>query len=146
MMALDRESLTAAHWSENQYRDLFASNRVVLSASSIPDPSRRLSPSESRPETMLGFIVASPIPPEWELENIVVAPSARRAGVAIALLKALLEIVRKTKSEAVFLEVRESNDGARAFYEAAGFQRTGRRKSYYNGPLEDAILYRIDLR
>ena len=30
---------------------------------------------------MLGFIVASPIPPEWELENIVVAPSARRVGV-----------------------------------------------------------------
>jgi ribosomal protein S18 acetylase RimI-like enzyme len=27
-------------------------------------------------------------------------------------------------------------------YEQAGFQQTGRRKSYYSNPLEDAVLYR----
>jgi ribosomal-protein-alanine N-acetyltransferase len=45
----------------------------------------------------------------------------------------------------VFLEVRESNAAARCFYEKAGFVQTGRRKSYYTDPAEDAVLYRYDL-
>jgi ribosomal-protein-alanine N-acetyltransferase len=45
----------------------------------------------------------------------------------------------------VFLEVRESNAAARTLYENAGFEQTGRRRSYYTSPLEDAILYRRTL-
>lgn len=145
MMALDRGSPTAAHWTENQYRDLLESDRIAFSACSRPDPSRAPASSGASSKTMLGFVVARSIAPEWEIENIVVAPSAHRAGVATALMKALLDTALKTKSEAVFLEVRESNRTARSFYEAAGFQHTGRRKSYYTGPLEDAILYRLSL-
>ena len=45
----------------------------------------------------------------------------------------------------MFLEVRESNIAARKLYEKAGFEPTGRRKSYYTDPLEDALLYRRSL-
>ena len=54
---------------------------------------------------------------------------------------ALLVRTQNTNSESVFLEVRESNSAARSLYEKLGFQQTGRRKSYYANPIEDAILY-----
>jgi ribosomal-protein-alanine N-acetyltransferase len=92
-----------------------------------------------------GFVVARHVAPEWELENIVVAPAVRRRGLGQRLLDALLAAARETNSSSVFLEVRESNAAARCFYEKAGFVQTGRRKSYYTDPAEDAVLYRYDL-
>jgi ribosomal-protein-alanine N-acetyltransferase len=79
------------------------------------------------------------------LENLLVSPAERRHGVANQLLQALLSRAAQTNSEAVFLEVRESNSPARLLYEKSGFQQTGRRKSYYSDPLEDAILYRFTI-
>lgn len=67
---------------------------------------------------------------------------ARRKGIGQQLLDALLLAARESNIESVFLEVRESNHEARAFYEKAGFKLDGRRKSYYANPSEDAILYR----
>jgi len=40
----------------------------------------------------------------------------------------------------VLLEVRESNQVARAFYDRWGFKASGRRRRYYRDPVEDAIL------
>ena len=77
------------------------------------------------------------------MENIVVSPAARRTGIGKRLLDALLQAARETNNAAVFLEVRESNHEARAFYEHVGFKLDGRRKSYYFNPSEDAILYRL---
>jgi ribosomal-protein-alanine N-acetyltransferase len=40
----------------------------------------------------------------------------------------------------VFLEVRESNAGARSFYARLEFAEAGRRRNYYRDPMEDALL------
>jgi len=56
-------------------------------------------------------------------------------------MEALLVQARQTNSDAVFLEVRESNTAARRLYQKLGFEETGRRKSYYSNPVEDAVLY-----
>jgi ribosomal-protein-alanine N-acetyltransferase len=40
----------------------------------------------------------------------------------------------------VFLEVRESNLGARAFYKALSFQEVNIRQDYYDQPSESAIV------
>jgi ribosomal-protein-alanine N-acetyltransferase len=93
------------------------------------------------PTTRLGFLVARHVASEWELENIVVAASARRMGVGRRLLEALVAWAIQTKSESVLLEVRESNVAARRLYERLEFQEAGRRKWYYGNPSEDAILY-----
>jgi ribosomal-protein-alanine N-acetyltransferase len=82
---------------------------------------------------------------EWELENVVVKATFRRKGVATALLNELLIRTRATGSEAVVLEVRESNQAARSLYLKWGFEQAGRRKAYYSTPPEDAILYRRHL-
>ena len=139
IMSLERQSATAGHWTEEQYRLAFQteSPRLLLVVyASQP----HLKPGAESP-SILGFLIAHDLAHEWELENLVVAPAARRKGLGTRLLKALLDSARETDSP-VFLEVRESNAAARALYEDAGFEQTGRRKSYYTNPLEDAVLYR----
>lgn len=145
MVDLAAESATAAQWTEQQYRDLISPEakvrRLVIVAERSPDSGP--APSAKR---LLGFLIARLQAPECELENIVVSRSEQRKGIGRHLLNALKLAASETNCELVFLEVRESNQAARAFYERAGFKREGRRKSYYSNPLEDAILFRVALR
>jgi len=139
MIELERACPTAAHWTESRYHQAVqpgAEQRFVLVAEG---------PLPGSEQHLFGFLVACHIGPEWELENIVVAPAARRNGLGAALLEALRAAARTTHSESVFLEVRESNTAARMLYERAGFEPTGRRKAYYADPAEDAILYRLQI-
>src|SRR5579864_2765392 len=138
MMSLERQSPTAGHWTEELYRKAFqpkSAARLLLVAEASDLKSGTQAPS------LLGFLIAHHLAPEWELENLVVAPEARRKGLGKRLLNALLRAARETKCS-VFLEVRESNVAARDLYESAGFKQTGRRPAYYTSPSEDAILYR----
>jgi ribosomal protein S18 acetylase RimI-like enzyme len=127
-MDLERQCATAAHWTEKQYRQALQREgveRLVLAAEASP-----LKASDSgTPGDLIGFLVARHLAPEWELENIVVAPTVRRKGLGMRLLDALLAAAQETHSDAVFLEVRESNAAARTLYEKAGFLQTGRRES-----------------
>jgi ribosomal-protein-alanine N-acetyltransferase len=61
-------------------------------------------------------------------------------------MEALHAEAQQTNSDAVFLEVRESNAAARRLYENLGFHENGRRKAYYAEPSEDAVLYSKTLR
>lgn len=134
MMRLAKSSEGAAQWSEQQYRSLFLANNAVTSALTLVAQS----PGTS---VIAGFLTARRVAPELELENVVVAQEARGSGIGIRLMREFLNRAQQSNSEAVFLEVRESNSAARALYKRVGFSETGRRKSYYNNPLEDAILY-----
>ena len=138
LMSLARQSATAGHWTEELYRQAFQPERAARLLLVAEDTD--LSPDNDA-RGIVGFLVAHQLTPEWELENLVVASAARRQGLGKRLLKALLHAARQTNSS-VFLEVRESNAAARALYEKAGFEPTGRRPAYYASPLEDAILYR----
>ena len=145
MIALDLCSDTSAHWANGHYQDLFTTGRLVLIA--VEDKSASSEALSELDENRLGgWLVARSIDGQWELENIVVSPSLLRNGIGKALLQALFDAARAQDSESVFLEVRDSNGAARALYESAGFEITGRRKSYYSLPLEDAILYRFKVR
>lgn len=142
MMDMAAESATAAHWTERQYKDLISPAAqvdrlaVVAEGSPVSDPAMPA-------ERLLGFLIARFQAPECELENIVVSRAAQRKGIGSQLLHALLRVAYETNCESVFLEVRDSNQAGRAFYEKLGFKMEGRRKSYYFDPDEDAILYRL---
>jgi [ribosomal protein S18]-alanine N-acetyltransferase len=146
LMSLERQCATAGHWTEDQYRQVFQPDspaRLLLLAEASPSSASNL---KFRGTGVLGFLVAHHLAPEWELENVVVAPAVRRHGLGKLLLEALLAAALENNSIAIFLEVRESNIAARTLYEISGFERTGRRKAYYTDPPEDAILYRRTLR
>jgi ribosomal-protein-alanine N-acetyltransferase len=95
---------------------------------------------------LTGYAIAWHVMEEGELANLAVAPDARRAGIASALLNAVLEDAATRGTTQIFLEVRESNAAARALYSARGFEEVGRRKKYYRHPVEDALILRRQLR
>lgn len=91
-----------------------------------------------------GFMVARETAPgEREILNVAVDPARRRCGIARRLL---VEELSRPKTQ-WFLEVRESNAGARGLYESLGFRVAGRRRNYYAeslyGPPEDGIVMRF---
>ncbi len=67
-----------------------------------------------------------------------VGAGQRRQGVASRLLGEFLSDV----TGAVYLEVRESNEAARALYRRWGFSEEGVRRGYYHRPVEDAVVMR----
>lgn len=95
--------------------------------------------------SLVGYVVALVMGDEGEVADVAVAPFARRRGVARLLLERMLADVMEGGVRALYLEVRESNRAARALYEALGFVQAGRRRGYYQRPLEDALLLRRDL-
>ena len=84
-----------------------------------------------------GFLVSREVAAgEREILNLAVDPVQRRRGVARRLLENELAGARGQW----FLEVRESNAGARRFYESLGFRVAGQRKDYYREPPDGAIV------
>jgi len=145
MMDLERMSPAAGHWSHQQYGSIFGTGHQRPSGRVAWVAEDDCEQPEKAPRAVLGFMVAAQVDAEWELENVVVAATARRRGVGTRLVTELFEHARSRNGSAIFLEVRESNQGARAMYRRAGFQETGLRKSYYANPPEDAILCRLSL-
>jgi [ribosomal protein S18]-alanine N-acetyltransferase len=146
MMELERRCATAAHWTEEQYRRLFQAESVRRLAFLIEGSGEAASGSGSQSGgNVYGFLVACRAGPDWELENIVVAPEVRRQGLGVKLLDELFARARQAETGGVFLEVRESNEVARRFYEKYGFQEAGRRRAYYSSPQEDAIVYQWEM-
>src|SRR5690242_6229474 len=91
---------------------------------------------------LAGYAIAWRVLEEGELANLAVDPSARRCGIGGRLLDATLEELGRREVKAVYLEVRESNTGARMLYASRGFAAVGRRARYYRAPEEDALVLR----
>lgn len=89
---------------------------------------------------LAGYAVLRIIAPEAEIENICVAPACRRSGAGAALMDAMLRLAVERGADRVFLEVRAHNEPAKALYLKKGFVESYRRKNYYQGPTEDAII------
>ena len=117
--------------------------RCILVAE-LPDENQAAIATTTDPK-IIASLVAQRVDTEWELENIVVAEQFRRRGIGRRLLTEFMEHARYQNGKAVFLEVRESNQNARALYGKLGFETAGVRKAYYSNPLEDAVLYRRGL-
>jgi [ribosomal protein S18]-alanine N-acetyltransferase len=94
--------------------------------------------SESGGE-ITGFLMGREVADEAEVFTFAVAPKYRRQGHGGALVSAAIDGSRSRGVKNLFLEVRESNLGAIAFYERLGFSKIGYRKVYYRDPEEAAI-------
>ena len=84
---------------------------------------------------------------ELHINSVAVAESARRQGLARRVLDYVLEDAVRAGARSATLEVRQSNEAARALYEGLGFRVEGVRRNYYQNPREDAlILWHRELR
>ena len=87
-----------------------------------------------------GYVGSQTVLGESDMMNVAVDPGFRRQGIARALIETLIAELSKMGSRCLRLEVRVSNENARALYERMGFQQLGLRKNYYHNPKEDALI------
>ena len=76
-------------------------------------------------EEILGYIVYSP---EGHIISIAVDPRHRRKGIGTQLVR---EVFRNSTGELIWVEVRETNTSAQAFYEKLAFRKKGVIPGYY---------------
>jgi ribosomal-protein-alanine N-acetyltransferase len=80
-----------------------------------------------------------------ELWNIAVDEGHRRKGVGKEMLRRLIDMCKEKKVSSLFLQVRESNEPARKLYVNNGFTFVMVQKKYYHSPVEDALVFRLDI-
>ena len=86
-------------------------------------------------QALIGFLAIQDLAGELEITQLAVKKAYQGQGLANQLMEFLAD-----RPERIFLEVRASNQVARALYEKHGFLPVGQRKNYYQNPVEDAIL------
>ena len=93
-------------------------------------------------DTVAGYVGSQAVLDEADIMNVAVSPEYRRTGVAKALLEALQTALTARGVHSLTLEVRASNEPARALYASVGYVQVGRRPNYYHKPREDALILR----
>jgi ribosomal-protein-alanine N-acetyltransferase len=136
VIALERATAEAPHWAEAEYAEIVGGVRRCLFVAE----------GEGR---LLGFAVGKVIggggESSAELESVAVGVEARRSGVGRALCGAVAAWCREQGATMLELEVRAASVGAIALYAGLGFVPVGRRREYYRGPVDDAVLMRLEL-
>lgn len=89
-----------------------------------------------------GYFVAMAGVDELHLLNITIAPACQGQGHGSRLLDDLQALARQQQLATLWLEVRHSNERARALYRRYGFAEVGMRPRYYPAAdgREDAVV------
>jgi ribosomal-protein-alanine N-acetyltransferase len=123
------ESRASAYpWSETQYREaLLAGNQGW---------------GLEQQDKLIGCALTMSVLDEAELLNLLIEPQQQGQGLGKTLLQYLMQQLRQQGIARLLLEVRASNQRARALYQHTGFRETGLRKHYYRSDdgREHAIL------
>jgi len=87
-----------------------------------------------------GYCIVYFVLDEGEIARIAVDNCFRRQGVGRKLLEQVERTCKEKGIIRLMLDVRESNESARAFYKSMGFEVDGVRKNFYEMPKENAVL------
>ncbi len=91
-------------------------------------------------ESVVGYVGMMNVLDEGYISNVAVTSAYRRQNIADALIMELMHRAAALELSFVTLEVRESNEPAKALYAKHGFKAVGLRKGYYTKPKENAVL------
>lgn len=119
---------------------LFGGETSLFIEDIIKDKSDHKVFTAMRDGRVAGFLILSAVLDEAEILEVAVSGDLRRKGIASELMSEISNWCQKNGIAQIFLEVRESNLPARAYYKKFGFSENGRRKNYYRDPVEDAVL------
>lgn len=124
VVALEKANQIAP-WTDGVFRDeLAAENRAYLAADEAG--------------VIVGFGGVMVIGDEAHVTNLLVAPEARRRGIALGLVLGLIEAALGAGARHLTLEVRSRNEAARALYARLGLAPVGLRRDYYDD--DDALI------
>jgi ribosomal-protein-alanine N-acetyltransferase len=97
-------------------------------------------------ERVVGYAVFWIVGDYAELSDIAVEEMWRQRGIGEMLVTAVVEGCSVLGVRSLFLEVRESNIPARKLYEKKDFSEITRRRRYYTNPVEDALVFGLDVK
>jgi ribosomal-protein-alanine N-acetyltransferase len=112
-------------WSASAFRELIGVGALVAESDGL----------------VAGYVFARSLGDEGEILNLAVRAGRQRLGIGRKLLDACVAQLQMKGARTIYLEVRASNFAGQDFYRRAGFERVGRRRGYYDQPLEDALLF-----
>ena len=118
-------------WSEATFRGLLKRRDAELIVASLADK-------------VIGHAIYWHVLDQGELGNVAVAPDVRGLGAGAKLVSEIITRASGRGVRELFLEVRPSNLNARHLYAKFGFVQVGRRKNYYQQPIEDALVLRLE--
>lgn len=121
-----RQSPEAAQWPKESYEQAHSPGQIVLIA--------------ERDAQVCGFLVFRIAGDEAEILNTAVDRTYRRKGTGTLLLKTAISEAQARNVKSIYLEVRESNSAAIAFYGRHGFAKTAERRGYYSASTENAVV------
>ncbi|MFI3177486.1 MAG: ribosomal protein S18-alanine N-acetyltransferase [Eubacteriales bacterium] len=93
-----------------------------------------------REDDVIGMCGIQLICGEGTITNLCVNESYRKLQVGTVLLQKVMEYSTSKGAEAYTLEVRASNQAAIGLYKKSGFVEEGKRKNFYDNPVEDALI------
>lgn len=136
LLTLADGSPGAPRWSPRTWQQVLESRstgaqRIVLIAESVNE--------------LIGFGVLGLAADDAEIESLAVSEAWRRRGIARRLCEDLFGWARARGAKRASLEVRVSNNAARALYESLGFHEVATRRGYYRDPEEDALVMTTEL-
>lgn len=135
ILAIERRAFSDP-WSAGSFRDALVHPAVYFACA------RTVVKRRSSGGKVVGYVVAWFVADEGEIANLAVDPSGWGTGIGRSLLDAALAEGEQRGAAAVYLEVRDSNERARRLYQSRRFEEVGRRREYYQRPVEDAIVLR----
>ena len=129
VVAIERRAFSAP-WSMSMFVLELSKAANVCLAARVADAAAT--------EDIVGYLICSRYEAVWHVMNVAVDPVHRRHGIATRLLRELIGVLGEDAR--LTLEVRISNRGAIALYEAFGFLAAGVRRRYYADNGEDALI------
>jgi ribosomal-protein-alanine N-acetyltransferase len=94
---------------------------------------------------VIGYICFWLVADEVQVVNVAVHLAWRRRGIGKRLMRYALESASEAGANVAVLEVRRSNEAARALYEGLGFHAVRERPGYYPEFREPAVILELNL-
>ena len=125
---LDQKSLKGL-WTKSQWEE------------ELTDPKRiSIGVIDQETKTLLGLCSAWLVIDELHLTAIAVHPIHKRKGLGKILMSELIKRSNSLLTNHIHLEVKKTNEPAKALYKSMGFKIVGNRPNFYKDG-SDAILY-----
>lgn len=134
ILALEELLFGDEAWSREQVvAELQGTGRIVQVAA-----------EDDAPVRLAAYAVTLVVGDTADLLRLGVRPDRQRAGLATALTAAAAREAKRARALRMLLEVADSNEAARALYDAVGFVEIDRRPRYYRDG-SDALVLALDL-
>jgi [ribosomal protein S18]-alanine N-acetyltransferase len=132
ILRIERKSFARDAWDREQFLDYFDQSTRSVFLVVVGN------------NAVLGYALAFHSETRAEIHSVAVAPAQRGQGLAVALLKRVIRLLRRRGFRTVLLNVRLENKAAVGLYRKLGFQRVRRVNGYYEDGAPALRMRRLD--